>query len=352
MIKVAVQTLILILLVSLTWIGCQGDPGNPFDDDDDQPGSDDPTRYHGDQAQDPFFEGWYLNVKDPAQGSSHLLIIAVLNPNRTSGAWSTAYALLADMNRGSYLMQLFDPLDFNASSERFDASIADRLSIDFSGTSGCIEADGHSACWQLELTNWMRWTNAMGSLTNVPDLAMNWDVWMLNGRAGGYIEYDGQRTDYFDATAYGDHNWGTQFPDTYVWGQANNFATAGDCLAFSGGDVPLGDIPLRGYMIGYLRGDRLYELRSQDGDLINHSYQDGIWVVEGIEGNHKLVITGVADTRTIVRLPAPRPEGLSDYAGQTLKGTVTVEVFERDGLGWKIVDSNASSPAGLENGGS
>lgn len=50
---------------------------------------------------------------------------------------------------------------------------------------------------------------------------------MARGLASGWVEWDGQRTEFQAAPAYWEKNWGGGFPDRWFWVQCNSWDTAG-----------------------------------------------------------------------------------------------------------------------------
>ena len=49
---------------------------------------------------------------------------------------------------------------------------------------------------------------------------------MARGLASGWVEWDGQRTEFAQAPAYWEKNWGGGFPDKWFWVQCNSWDDA------------------------------------------------------------------------------------------------------------------------------
>jgi Tocopherol cyclase len=51
-------------------------------------------------------------------------------------------------------------------------------------------------------------------------------IMMARGLASGWVEWDGQRTEFAQAPAYWEKNWGGGFPDKWFWVQCNSWDDA------------------------------------------------------------------------------------------------------------------------------
>lgn len=58
------------------------------------------------------------------------------------------------------------------------------------------------------------------------DLSDQTQIMMARGLASGWVEWDGQRTEFAQAPAYWEKNWGGGFPDKWFWVQCNSWDDA------------------------------------------------------------------------------------------------------------------------------
>ena len=250
--------LVLILIAVFYLNGCR--ENGPSDS---SPNSPDPNRYHWNGITDPFFEGWFYKIHDPVSNNSFFIIYGVQNPgdeqNESSGGF--IYIMRDD---GDKNFTRYPHSAFTASTSRCDVTINSSRATE-SFISGSLLSDEELINWNLSFNILSSWPNTMGSLTDVPNLDVNWHVSGLNANVSGTIEWKGEIYTLESVPGYSDHNWGNVFPYAWIWMQAHSFQNEQNtALALAGGIATIGIIESPAFMLIYESSNGRFEFRTQD----------------------------------------------------------------------------------------
>lgn len=341
--------LLLGLMLLLGLAACDVDQDDPYRDQDgleiDFP-SLDPNRYHWDGFSHPYFEGWFFRVV-VSETTSFAFIYGVQNPGVPDGESSSSFVVAA--RNGEPAWTALFPVDaFTASRQTLAVRVGDnRATAD--GLSGCLQNEGEEVCWNLRFVTEDVWSDTMGLLTNIPALPLNWHVGNLRARAEGEIVWKGETFTVRDAPLFQDKNWGTVFPPSYIWIQAGGFSPEQDTLVFAGGDIGL-----TAGMFVWRGAGRNYAMRSQDLNTVLSIWpapDRGEVRVDLSRGAVRLVLTGRFGDDEPVLLPAPTYEGYVPYTRMALLGEVQIEVYEKTGWDYRLLETVTPDQAAVEIGG-
>lgn len=316
----------------------------------------DPNAYHW-QGQSPFFEGWYFKVSDSAADKSFLIIYAILNPDSQS-PHSCGFMMVGN-NSGDTAERIYTvyPVDaVSADHTRFDIAVANNRAW---GDQQQLHAQGaivdaHNTCrWVIDYTITDQWPRTMGWMSDLPMLQTYWHVGAMHARASGWVEWNGRRWSFDNATGYQEKNWGVEFPDTWFWLQANDFNDPrACCLSVGGASMPLGHASLDACGIGFRYAGTLYTFSFPvEPARIHHDIIPGHWSVEGTRGRHRIVIDAWCSPDQLINLMNPRTEGIKPWTWETIRATLRVRLYTRF-LWWWVKRVDTWSPmAGAEFGG-
>ena len=341
-----------LLIFAGSWLcGCVADQEDPYADDEgpqiDWPSSD-PNRYHWDGLQDPYFEGWFFRVTLPEIERSFIFLYGVRNPGAIDAREAEAF-LMAGGNDGLLVHQRFDPDAFQASKQRLDVQINHNRAT-ATRITGAVRDDENKASWDLEIAVDERWTYTMGFLTNIPYLPINWYVGELRAEATGQVTWNDRTYQIKQAPFFQDHNWGSLFPESYAWLQANNFSNPTDAVAFAGGPIGL----LTMGMLVWRHGENLYEIRSQDlNNLVTICPDADQGQVEILfyQGKDLFQVIGRFSSSPLIDMPAPTLAGFDPYSLMALSGRIEISRYVLQSGLWDLQEHDASEMAGVEIGG-
>lgn len=320
----------------------------------------------------PQFEGWYYRATDPSSGESWVIITAYWLDSAGVGR---SFIELIQGSTGHTYKRVFEGVDvkaYQASPGEFALRIGE---VYFSAESiygGFVDEGGAEINFALELdacAYWgapkderNRWT--MGWATEVFGPPLKWHVHHLKGEVSGQISVipAGRSplvVELSGAPLHQEKNWGNAFPKRWVWLQSNVFEDRPDvAFAAAGGPVFGFDLSPSGYMMGLRIQDRFYNWRTQDG----HNFKDvrfetdresglAVWTLRAESLRYRADIRATGAISELIAVDVPADGGLAFGAFEHLSAELMIDLYERDGLGWRLVDSVKSSLAAVEAGG-
>jgi len=301
----------------------------------------------------PFYEGWYNKVSDPETGESFFFIYTVVNPGPNMPEPKMAFIYCGRQKTLQTVYQEFPVEDYSAAPGYRDVRIGPdsrATAPRFAGTA----MEGNKSCsWDFDVDNVVPWHETMGWMTGHTDRKTNWTVGTMRGDASGYVEFEGKRFTMKNARAYCDHNWGTVFPEQWVWLQAASFDNHDTAIALSGGLVQFAGKPLEAMMIGLLTpGKDMVTFRTQDLDDITWDASKGKWSISASRSTARLSVQASCEPRSMFHLLVPADQGMIPRAWEALEGFVDVLFETRGSAGdeWKEEFRGTSNLAGVEIG--
>jgi tocopherol cyclase len=313
--------------------------------------SDPKNAYHWDGKKDPFFEGWYFNVKDPDQKAAFLFIYGVINPAETGDNHSEAFVYVADAITGEQIYQTFDVAELWASEDTCDFQVAGNRATENRIVGQVVEA-GKKASWELDIQIDSDMPDPGGWLDKIPNLPLRWYVNAVRARATGTVTWNGATHKFKGAQAFNDHQWGAAFPDSYMWLQADFSPSADLTVVAGGGDLVQGELKLDGYFIGVLHKGKKIVFRTTDFHWIHTTASRTAYRMRAFNARHKVEIDIKGEKHTMMHLRCPTLDnGMMPRAWESLQGAIKVRLYERKGLfPFKLADE-FTTLAGMEYAG-
>jgi tocopherol cyclase len=184
----------------------------------------------------------------------------------------------------------------------------------------------------------------MGWYSFVPFMECKHGIVSANHELEGYISVNENITDFQNGKGYIEKDWGTSFPETWIWIQANNFADRGTSLQFSVAKIPW----LGKFFIGFI-AFLYYDNRFHLFCTYNHS---AISEISHTENSIDLVVTnknyslGIhAKKSTFGELRAPVSGKMSRRIKESVDSEVSLTLSDKNK---KLIYSDSSKRAGLE----
>lgn len=89
--------------------------------------------------------------------------------------------------------------------------------------------------------------NIMGFFAYIPKMECNHGVLSMTHQVSGHVAFDDALSiDFIDGKGYIEKDWGTSFPNSYIWVQANHFEGTEDSFMCSIANIPFGLFSFRG----------------------------------------------------------------------------------------------------------
>lgn len=214
-----------------------------------------PDMYHGWGYEKAYFEGWYIKIVDSTETHAWAFIPGI---SIGHGGEKHAFIQTIDGKACKTTYHKFDIQAFQPSELSFDVSLdnnrfsAHHITIDLPHVQGELTFE--------DTTPWPKMLGApgiMGWFSFVPFMECYHGVVSLNHRLKGYLNFENQRIDFNNGRGYIEKDWGTSFPNAYIWLQSNHFHDIGatdmsDDISLIGSvaNIPM----LGGHFIGYIVG--------------------------------------------------------------------------------------------------
>ncbi len=283
-----------------------------------------------------FFEGVYYKLTSPLNKT------LVLIPGFASGEDKHAF------------IQVFNGRDYHyiryqlSEYERLDTGIKigeNYFSIDHVKVE--IDRDELRLHGELELTSHTPWPaakGAMGPFAYLTFMECYYDILSFCSTSTGRLVIDGKSVDFSDGRAYLEKNWGTSFPQKWIWAQAQHFSTYEPLsLTLSVALIPFLGFHFLGFMTAFSHDGRVYRFTTYNHSRIK-SLVNGDGSIEIVFVRRKDELRVVLDKSTFVPLNAPRMGNMTKECLETLNTSIKLSFYQRGTLRIK----SESSPAALE----
>jgi hypothetical protein len=184
----------------------------------------------------------------------------------------------------------------------------------------------------------------MGWYSFVPFMECKHGVVSVTHDLSGEILMNGTMIDFYDGKGYIEKDWGTSFPESWLWVQANNFNDYNTSFHFSVAKIPW----LGKFFIGFISflyfGGKFYRFNTYDGSSISELYRSGrsVYITMGNK-DHKLRVKVVR--RTAGELKAPVSGSMSRRIKESIDARVSLALYDSEG---KVIYTDTSLRAGFE----
>ncbi len=275
-----------------------------------------PELFQGNLKRRDYFEGWYLKHTDCAGQMVFALIPGVsLNPEDPHAF----IQLIEGMGGETYYFRF--PLDrFSFDTRRFSISIdknhfsSERVLVDIK------EGDFHFFCdlTYQELVPYPKSLlspGIMGWYSFVPFMECHHGVVSMDHKVSGTCQLNEKRYSLENTRGYIEKDWGTSFPERWVWMQCNTFDLPDTSFMLSYATIPWLSRSFNGFLCFIYTAGRVHtfatytkariQVLSQENDRIKLICSDD---------EFELTITAVSDKSGSLSAP--------------VKGTMTREIFE------------------------
>ncbi|MGI5916738.1 MAG: tocopherol cyclase family protein [Anaerolineae bacterium] len=313
-----------------------------------------PAAYHGRGKTRNYFEGWYYKVVDPTGAHRYAFIPGVfLGP---TGEESHAFVQWLNGVTGETRYLRYPLTAFDASRCELNVRVggnhffANRMVLDIGATDLRIEGE-------LRFRNLTPWPvtplspGVMGPFAFVPRMETYHGVLSMDHTIEGWLNINGEPTDFWDGRGYMEKDWGRSFPHGWVWVQSNHFADSpGTSLSASVALIPWVNRTFRGFIVGLWHGGRLYRFATYTGARILRLAVDDERVEWSMaDGRHRLSIVVQRATPGML-LHMPTGTEMVPRVPETMSATVVVRLVAL-GRNERVLFQGTGAYAGLETGG-
>ena len=244
-----------------------------------------PEAYHGINSATPFFEGWYHKIVTKS-GHPFAIIPGIYRSAKVENDFP--FIMIFDGQSGDVYFERFNTKDFSAKTDMYNVSIGEnRFSIN--GLDLKIKSDNLSVNGLLRFSKNYPWPvnlaepGCMGWYGYMPFMECYHGILSMHHTISGELIYNDKTIDFNEGIGYTEKDWGKNFPDSWIWIQANHFKKNKISISASIARIPFLGTQFAGFIVGLLVEDKLYRLttyRTAKTAMLKHDGNAIEWIVK------------------------------------------------------------------------
>ncbi len=182
-------------------------------------------------------------------------------------------------------------------------------------------------------------SDVMGPFRFVPFLECRHGVISMKHNLQGALEINGKKLNFNGGTGYIEKDWGTSFPNSYLWVQCNRFSLPSCSIMISVADIPMGPTSFWGCIgVIHFHGQE-YRLATYHGVQILRCDKTGV-----VLRQKEYLLRAEFSGQTAQNLLAPRSGAMARRIRESVACHARFQFFQND----KLLFDVQSDEAGLE----
>ena len=219
-----------------------------------------PEAYHGMDSRSPYFEGWYHKLVSKTKRSI-VIIPGMYRSGEVENEFS--FIMIFDGNSGEVHFERFSYDHFVSKTNAYDTKIGknhfSKNKINLNIKSGRFSIKGAvnfsgTTPWPVTLLE----PGCMGWYSYLPIMECYHGILSMNHSLSGELSLNGESINFNSGLGYIEKDWGRNFPQSWIWVQANHFKKEKVSLSASIAKIPLLGTRFAGFIVGLLINDKLY----------------------------------------------------------------------------------------------
>jgi len=304
-----------------------------------------PETFQGNLQNRHYFEGWYFKHVS-ADGSQVISVIpgVSLTPNDPHGFIQVLNGMTGQTWNIRY------PLNACTLSQTELNVRIGQSTFSLTGIHLYIDQDGLQLKGEITFSQMIRYPSTtwqpgiMGPFTFVPRMECKHGVISIRHALSGGLQLNAATLTFDGGTGYIEKDWGTSFPEAWIWVQGNTFHNHNASIMFSLARVPWLGRSFNGFLCFFYADGRLYRFTTYNFAKIHHvSFMDRVLKLEVENRTHTLRCT--VTQRTSGQLKAPVIGTMDRIIRESADSDIAVELMDRSG---KVLYKEQGTHAGLE----
>jgi hypothetical protein len=304
-----------------------------------------PEIFQGSLKNNSYFEGWYFKHVSENLGEVYSIIPGIsLTANDSHSFIQIINGITGEAQYIRYPLN-----EFAWDKKKFYIKVGDstftETRIDLNIENSNLKVSGH-----LEFKNVIKYPKSilspgiMGWYSFVPFMECKHGIISVNHDLTGNLVINSNRINFSGGKGYIEKDWGTSFPEAWIWIQANNFQNRNTSLTFS-----LAKIPWRGrFFIGFISflyyNNDFHIYSTYNNSVISEISNTGK-SVELTLVNKQSILKITAIKNTFGELRAPASGDMSRRIKESIDSEVTVSLHDKKN---NLLYKDSSKRAGLE----
>jgi hypothetical protein len=297
--------------------------------------------YHGQNKKD-FFEGWYFKQVSANEKHSISFIPGVSLSDNDSHAFIQVLYLNEEAELKAYNIR-YDLSDFKTTSEPFGVRIKDcyfskqKVLINIETDEVIIKGEinfGELSPISSTKIN----PNIMGIFSYIPNMECNHGIVSMDHSLNGSITINNRCIDFDNGKGYIEKDWGTSFPEKYIWLQSNNFDQPKTSIFCSVAKIPFLNFAFQGFICNFVLNGKEYRFATYNlAKIIRNKIDKN--TIDLIFKNKENILEIKAEILNSKKLFSPKngemkntiKEGLAGEVKVVLKDSKNNELFNSSG---------------------
>lgn len=303
-----------------------------------------PSLFQGEkqlQTNENYFEGWYFKNSLNNFTISFIPGINIKNNNK--------YCFIQIItNENSYYIK-YNFNDFTFSHNPFFIKIKDNY---FSEDKIIVSIDEQN----LKLSGTLNFSkniklqkkflspNIMGPFSYIPNMECNHAILSLHHYINGYIKINNTLYNFNNNIGYIEKDWGTSFPQSYIWCQGNNFSNNPSASFFlSIASIPFKFFSFTGFICVFYLNGKEYKFTTYNASKIkDYKIIDNYISITIYNKKYQLIIT--ANNNNSSKLLAPKKGNMCTHISESVDSEIYITLLEKG----TIIFNGSSTNCGIE----
>jgi hypothetical protein len=184
----------------------------------------------------------------------------------------------------------------------------------------------------------------MGWFSYIPFMECYHGIVSANHELEGRLTHNGKEIDFSGGNGYIEKDWGTSFPEFWLWVQCNNFPTRDASLFFSVAKIPWLGSYFMGFIAFLYMDGKYHQFSTYNKSRLSPVSYDGDRIfIELKNRSHTLVINVIKSISGVLK--APHTGNMSRRIRESNDSVVEVTFSDRTG---KVIFQQTGQRAGLE----
>ena len=289
-----------------------------------------------------YFEGWYFKHSEGEFGVSFIPGISIKNGEKR--------AFIQVITKSTSYCVFYDFDEFESSASPFFVKIGnsffskEKISLDIHDEKQNIRIHGelfYSGITEIQKS--FISPNIMGPFSHIPFMECNHGILSMKHIVTGSISINNDIYNFTAGHGYIEKDWGTSFPKTYLWCQANSFNTPNCSLSFATANIPFGLFSFRGLICAFIVNDKEYRFATYNNTKLRKcDVTDNTVDILLKRGKYSLSIK--CDNVKGFELLSPVKGDMTKPIWETINSTIDVKLMKD----CRVIHSDVSINAGLE----
>ena len=304
-----------------------------------------PIVFQGNLNNDRYFEGWYFKhvSKDRKHVFSFIPGVSLTKNDKH------AFIQVIDGITGKTWNIKYPVSDFGYSKHEFNVSVG-KSNFNLNGIALDLETEELTIKGEINYSEIVKYPSSlfspgiMGWYSFVPFMECKHGIGSVLHKLSGSISINHRETDFNEGTGYIEKDWGTSFPESWIWLHCNTFSLPDCSFTFSVAKIPwIGSFFVGHICFLYLKG-KFYLFATYNGSKIAKlNFNKPVLEIELSSKNY--ILQAEARQNRAGDLKAPVIGEMNRIIKESVDSEIEISLFDKKG---KMIFNSAGNRAGLE----